>query len=134
MKKFLLILISGLMVISTITATASNDYEDNGDFRYIYNDDKSGYCRVLYKARSPKKEINLTFPVEYKGSKLSHIGVTDNYYDLEDRGIFSINTLYIPKTVKEVWFKCVNHPEHDSSVIRVTNIRNIVVDLCVKAI
>ena len=130
MKRIITIILNILLSLSALisTVSASNDYEDNGAFRYIYNDDKSGYGWVLYKAQSPKEEINLTFPEEYKGSKLYHIGITDNYENLNDVGVVNINNLYIPKTVEEVWFECVSHPEYDGTVIRLTNIRNIVVD------
>lgn len=130
MKKIVTIILSVVLSVSALISpvSASNDYEDNGDFRYLYNDDKSGYGWVLYKAQSPKEEINLTFPEEYKGSKLYHIGITDNYENLNDVGVVNINNLYIPKTVKEVWFECVSHPEYDGTGIRLTNIRNIVVN------
>lgn len=131
MKRIITIILNVLLSLSALisTVSASNDYEDNGDFRYIYNDDKSGYSEVLYKTPGKKGEIDIKYPEEYKGKQINRIGVT-SYYDtrLEDTATLSINTLYIPKTVEEVWFDCANHPEHDSSVRRITNIRNIVVD------
>ena len=71
MKKIVSIILSAtiLMLIAISPVSANNDYEDNGDFRYIYQLNGS-ILNALYKKSSSKQEIKrIEFPVEYKGKK-----------------------------------------------------------------
>lgn len=101
-------------------------YEDIGDFRYIY-EEESTYVKVLYKKPSSKQEIKrIEFPEEHKGKQVDEIGFTDYYYDPTAKKL-KVDTVYIPKNIKDFWVCCVQNPEADEPD-RLISLRHIEVD------
>ena len=129
MNKITSIIISMtiLMLIAVSPVSANNAYEDNGDFRYIYGNENS-YYKVLYKKSNSEKEIpKIEFLESYNNKIVDDIGFT-NCEDDEKAESLKVNTIHIPKYVKEVRLECVDYPELCDSPERLISLRNIEVD------
>ena len=143
MKKIVTIILSVVLSVSALISPVSAElkvgykdydnghkyeykYEDIGDFRYIY-EEESTYVEVLYKKASSKQEIKrIEFPAEHKGKQVDEIGFTDYYYDSTAKKL-KVDTVFIPKNIKDFWVCCVENPEADEPD-RLISLRNIEVD------
>lgn len=138
MKKIVTIILSAVLFVSALISPASAELnttiEEKGNFKYIYD---GVSVEAKYKKRSSKQEIlRIEFPEKNNGKEVSKIGFTNFDDDIKAQNL-NVNTLFVPKTVKEVHFECVYYYNLCESSERYISLKNIEVDkdnpyLCAK--
>lgn len=123
MKKIATIILSIILSISALVSPVSADL--TGDFQYTYDGIS---VEAKYKKRNSKQEIlRIEFPEKNNGKEISKIGFTNFDDDIKAQNL-KVNTLFVPKTVKEVYFECVYYYNLCESSERYISLKNIEVD------
>ena len=129
MKKIVTIILSTILsmsaLINPVSAELSTTIEEKGDFLYTYDGIS---VEAKYKKRNSKQEIlRIEFPEKNNGKEISKIGFTNFDDDIKAQNL-NVNTLFVPKTVKEVYFECVYYYNLCESSERYISLKNIEVD------
>ena len=129
MKKIVTIILSTILsmsaLINPVSAELSTTIEEKGDFLYTYD---GASVEAKYKKRNSKQEIlRIEFPEKNNGKDVSKIGFTNFDDDIKAENL-KVNTIYVPKYVRNVCIESVDYPELSDYIERFISLRKIEVD------